>query len=562
MDQTKREKRILEEEVACQIEEKKKEESRKLVAKIIVDYKNKVKKWADCYQEVLSLGMYDDPQWVAIRKKHEQEAEETFQNYIIEKDDEALLRKSAENHSMKILQQSQELHRDAVAASFQQFKQAANVKQILALFANLYESVISPDGDLVQVDTKPQRDTIGCRSLKYFECRANDDRWWHVGITLCKIAEQFARKGSVASNILRMSSEASARVSQQRRSINRQNHLLSRDANFFSEIFANEWINWTKASGRYFEDVQVAEENAKLMNMYKEDGTLVTTVDRLAFTKRRIQKEMVKTPQGYEKLNYVMSSISDAERAANKVYHLECLKVWKRIQIGNIPDAIMESYTSEYKENVSMSPVKRLKLYAEEDIERKKDALEKDKQEDKIESENKFNAWAAKKDRLQLRISEDLGESLAHGSIPFQYTGRGQTPKDKGASQLPSQYMTAGNRSSMPPTNSAMQAIVSGRKRFWARKSQNQWNEWEDLENSKLFLKRLVKLKKQEKQYEKERLEMAEEKFSNFVESVKRVDQAKNFCASSQVIEHTKSVCGRTLRVACLLLVQASQMNG
>ena len=529
MGRVKREKRILEEQVAEKIAQKKKEHSRTLVAKIILDYKNKVKKWPDCYREVLCLGMYDDPQWVDAREEHDQEAEETFAGYMTEKEDEVLLRQSVETQSMKILRQSQELHKDAVAASFQQFKQAATVKQILSMFANLYESVVSPDGELIQVDIKPQRDTVGCRALKHFECRANDGRWWHVGLTMCKIAEQFAKKSQVTSNILRMSSEASVRVSQRKRSAKDQDHTVIRDSNFFCEILANEWINWTKTCGRYFEDVQLSEENAKLMQMYKEDGTLITVADRLAFSRRRVERQMVRTTQGYEKLNYVISSISETERAANKVYHLECLKVWNQMQQGNVPRHVLESYRAEYGENSDISPVKRLKMYADEDVERKRIALEKVKKEEKEESENKFIAWSKNKDKLQLRVSKDLGASLAHGPIPFQYTGQGHTPKDRASSQLPSQYMTAGNRTSMPPTNSAMQAVVSGRERFWARKSQNQWNEWEDLENSKRFLKRLVKLKREEKEYEKERLEMAEEEFSNFVQSAKRIDQAKNY---------------------------------
>jgi hypothetical protein len=518
--------RAYEIEVAKKLAEQRKKDARKQVQIIVKQYKEGKEKWADCVRQVLALGMYDDPSWEQIRLEHDNKAEEVYNKYILEKEDKDFLRMSQNAESIKLLRQSQELNKRAVDASFQQFKQKSFLSSVISTFANLYESVLNPETDeLIRVQLQPQKDVIGCRYLEHFDCRVKDERWWHVGLTLWEIAQSFNKKYVESSSALKESLQTMKDLRKSSKSL--QGKRKSQIA--FDEILGEEWIKWTKTCGRRFEQVEISEENAKLMNNCTEDGELVTTLEILDFRRRRVEKKLVKTKQGYEKLTYVISTLSSVERASNNVYHLECLKAWKRIQEGDIPESAFEEYKLSKKGHMKgLSPIKILQKYAAEDIESKNNAVAMIKRSEKKDSEETFQSWAAKKDRLKLRISQEICDTIGGSEIPFKYVGSSKQNAGSNRIEKSMQYMKAGDRVSVPVNNSALQAVANGRKIFWAQKRMGN-NEWEDLENSKMFLKRLVSMQKQEMVQGRERMELAEEEFSNFLASVQRVDQARNY---------------------------------
>ena len=55
----------------------------------------KKRKWTSCYREVISLGLWDEPNWQRTYEKHKAEMTDIFNDYVLEKED-AILRKSVE----------------------------------------------------------------------------------------------------------------------------------------------------------------------------------------------------------------------------------------------------------------------------------------------------------------------------------------------------------------------------------------------------------------------------------------------------------------------------------
>ena len=78
------------------IQEQKKKDARLRLLEIIDDYKTKKRKWTSCYREVLSLGLWDEPNWQEAYKHHKSQMENVFNEYIFEKQGEKLLRRSQE----------------------------------------------------------------------------------------------------------------------------------------------------------------------------------------------------------------------------------------------------------------------------------------------------------------------------------------------------------------------------------------------------------------------------------------------------------------------------------
>ena len=69
------------------------------------------------------------------------------------------------------------------------------------------------------------------------------------------------------------------------------------------------------------------------------------------------------------------------------------------------------------------SPIKILQTYAAEDIESKNNAVAMIKRSEKKDSEETFQSWAAKKDKLKLRISQEICDTIGGSKIPFKYVG-------------------------------------------------------------------------------------------------------------------------------------------
>ena len=67
------------------IQEQKKKDAKLRLLEIIDDYKTKKRKWTSCYREVLSLGLWDEPNWQETYEHHKSQMENVFNEYIFEK---------------------------------------------------------------------------------------------------------------------------------------------------------------------------------------------------------------------------------------------------------------------------------------------------------------------------------------------------------------------------------------------------------------------------------------------------------------------------------------------
>jgi len=507
------------------VDEQKKKKAKVLLVEIINAYNNKKRKWTSCYREVISLGLWDEPNWQRTYEKHKAEMTDIFNDYVLEKED-AILRKSVElMNEKKKKRLEEERKRSMKRISMQNFKFKSQIQKVIDDLNNLYEVWVSKDykGDLMNFSVNPSKSIIGKQHLRdnnqsraIWTCRVNDDRWWHVGLAL--------RDAGIKLLNVQIKSPRRRRKPEEKEGEEKDDDVV-KPLNVM-DILRHQWIKWTMACGKTFENVKLSDAQHTTWKKLNRNNEVEPVIDYLPYTKRRFEKSEEKG----EKNQYKLSAISKINSFQNYIYEANCLQAWENILKNKVPsNAILNEYLQE-KGN-ELSGFELMKKYSKEDQSSKEKLLKQKRDAQIKEGGDKFKAWAETKDKLKVKVSNKVVSMLQESAkIPFRYSGKGKRPSaDGSATEKVTQSTFAGDRVSLPEMNSALQAIAHGRNVFWALKANQEERNgpFKDLENSKLFLKRLVNMQKMDEKLEADRHAMANEQYSNFVNSIKRVDRAK-----------------------------------
>ena len=179
---------------------------------------------------------------------------------------------------------------------------------------------------------------------------------------------------------------------------------------------------------------------------------------------------------------------------------------------------------------VALAESSPLRKFASEDRKRKLRESQRVQAEAQQDAKEHWASWAAAKDKLHVKLPEDIDlSSLAGKPIPFGYVGDGILPSeggDGGVSERPDQYMQAGDRRQQPSVNSALLAVAAGRKSFWALRGQGSAEASYDLKSSRELISRLRSMREAEEIEKQERQELASNCFDMFVSDAERTERA------------------------------------
>ena len=207
--------------------------------------------------------------------------------------------------------------------SVQNFHLKSEIQATISHLSNLYDVMVPKDykGEMVNVSVAPSKAEVGKKYLVdnehgIWQCRVNDHKWWHVGLALRDVGLKLIDlQDKSVSPELKLSNDAK----------------VVKPLNVM-DLLREEWIDWTKACDKKFENVTLSEENLKkFKNITKNMGSVEAEFQELRYTRRRYERS---EKQG-QRNQLVFSKVSTIDLFKNKIYHLQCLQAWSDIQTGN-----------------------------------------------------------------------------------------------------------------------------------------------------------------------------------------------------------------------------------
>lgn len=203
----------------------------------------------------------------------------------------------ASDHPLDAMHSSQsppESTRERATANreaFDAFCRRARIQEALVLMKELYEDSDEPSPD--------RRATVGAqRRATAFKSRAHKDgSWREVATALIEIECGAPR---VASSV---------------------------EAGHVGEL-GREWVRWTKASGKVFEDVAIPPQVARALSLKRPDGELEAFLPALQF--QPPAGEWLSLQPGQATV-YVRRPVPPRARALNAVYDMLCRQVWLQL---------------------------------------------------------------------------------------------------------------------------------------------------------------------------------------------------------------------------------------
>lgn len=393
---------------------------------------------------------------------------------------------------------------------------------------------------------------MSCASLG-FECRAQDkEAWMKVGRALAAI-ELVCGEGEEPGKSRSKLPGGDTKTARKPQSLG---------------PLGQAWIQWTKASRRVFEDVVVSMEDAATMQNRDEDGQLSQTVGALRYAPRSGEMKLLRGRKmdqrgGFERLHFVLDDVKPHVKAANRIYHEQCLKAWRRclrhaaeqlnaerdgkrskkkaassqesdgeadrMAAEKRGDAASDSRDAEAATALARRALRQLQEWGDADIGAKERAVQDLNEKSSKEALRMWQGWHDAKKRGELEVPVELPIAKSFRSaMPLAYVGAGN-PVPPGGQQ----YMRAGNRVSVPAVNSAMAALMAGRRRAWAMRSTNPHDPvGEDLRASRTLIERLKGLHAEAEEQRAARLEEASMKFRSWAAEKDRLAQARKLLAA------------------------------